>query len=71
MSDVSPCLESQGCRLIPLYYLLSCSSAIALSVLSFFSVYWPIVLTVFPENSSISFVKRQAFWYGPCLAARR
>ena len=27
MSDVSPCLESQGCHLIPLYYLLSCSSS--------------------------------------------
>ena len=27
MSDVSPCLESQGCHLIPLCYLLSCSSA--------------------------------------------
>ena len=29
MSDVSlpPCLESQGCHLIPLYYLPSCSSA--------------------------------------------
>ena len=27
MSDVSPRLESQGCHLIPLCYLLSCSSA--------------------------------------------
>ena len=27
MSDVSPCLESQGCHLIPVCYLLSCSSA--------------------------------------------
>ena len=34
----SPCLESQGCHLIPIYCLLSCSlpNPITLSVLSFF-----------------------------------
>ena len=40
MSDVPSCLESQGCHLIPLSYLLSCfvflPSPLALSFLSFF-----------------------------------
>ena len=53
------CLESQGCHLIPLSYLLSCfflPSPLALSVLSFFllMVHSP---DVFPENSQIFFVK--------------
>ena len=67
-----PCLESQGCHLIPLCYLLSCSSAQScyLPVLSF-SGCWPFLLNFFPENSSILFVKRQAFLYGSCLAVRR
>ena len=43
-----PCLESQGCHLIPLCYLLSCSSAcpVTLSVLSF-SACWPFLLNFF------------------------
>ena len=54
-----PCLESQGCHLIPLCYLLSCSSA---------ESWYPFCLIVFCqlalssklflENSSIFFVKR-------------
>ena len=61
-----PCLESQGCHLIPLCYLLSCSSA---------QFCYPFCLIVFcllalssklfPENSSIFFVKRQAFCMAP------
>ena len=52
-----PCLESQDCHLIPLCYLLSCSSAkscypfclIFFCLLAFFS-------KLFPENSSTFFV---------------
>ena len=62
-----PCLESQGCHLIPLCYHLSCSYP---SCLIFFCL---LVLSseLFPENTSIFFIRRQAFLYDSCLAARR
>ena len=48
--DVIWCLESQCCHLIPLYYLISCSSAYShCSVLSFFTTYWPILLIFFQK----------------------
>ena len=67
-----PCLESQGCHLIPLCYLLSCSSA--QSCYPFFLIVFCLLALsskLFPENSSIFFVKRQTFLYGSCLAVRR
>ena len=72
MSDVSHHLESQGCHLIPLCYRLSCASAqLCYPFCLIFSACWPFFLNFFPENSSIFFVKRQAFLYGFCLAIRR
>ena len=47
----STCFKSQGCHFIPLYYLLSCSSAYShcsFCLLSF-SAYWPIPLTFFQK----------------------
>ena len=62
MSDVSPCLESRGCHLIPLYYLLSCSSAYfhcCFYLVSFFFLpTYPFSWLFFPENSPIFFLKR-------------
>ena len=53
------------CHLIPLYYLLSCSSALSCYSPSqpylfflFFSACWSIPLNFFSENSSSIFVKR-------------
>ena len=75
MSDVPPppCLESQRCHLILLYYLLSCASAcsLALSVQSLFYCLLAHFSDFIPENSSIFFIKRKAFLYDSCLAARR
>ena len=71
MSDVSPCLESQGCDLIPLCYLLF---LFCLSCYSFCLIFFCLLVLsseLFPENSSIFFVKRKAFLYGSRLAARR
>ena len=49
MSDVSPCLESQGCHLISLiFFLVLLPALIAHPVLSF-SAYWPILLTFFKQ----------------------
>ena len=48
-----PCLESQGCHLIPLYNLFSCSSAgscYPFCLIFFFSACWPIPLTFFPPK---------------------
>ena len=55
-----PCLESQGCHLIPLHYLLLVllPSPITLSVLSLFSAYWSILLNVLEKILRIFFVKR-------------
>ena len=39
--------------------------------LVFSSAYWPIFLTFFPEKSSVFYIKRWAFRYGSCLAAKR
>ena len=67
-----PCLESQDCHLIPLCYLLSCSSA--QSCYPFYLILFCLLVLsseLFPENSSIFFVKRQAFSYDSCLAVRR
>ena len=58
----APCLESQDCHLIPLYYFLS--------VLSFFSACWPILLNCFQKSLNI-FRYEMGFLYGSCLAARR
>ena len=60
-SDVSPpCVESQGCHLSPLFFLLSCSSAHSHCsfCLVFFSAYWPIFLPLKKKNSLIFLVKR-------------
>ena len=56
----SPCLESQGCHLIPLYYLLSCSSASSYYsfCLIFFSACLSILLNFFQKILPIFFVKR-------------
>ena len=54
-----PCLESQGCHLIPLCYLLSCSSAS--SCYPFCRIVFCLLAhssKLFTENSSIFFVKR-------------
>ena len=59
----SPCVESQGCHLIPLYYHLACSSFES-------CYYWPILQT-FSQKILQYFLLREAFLYGPCLAARR
>ena len=60
------CLESQGCHLIPLCSLLSCSSAQSCYpvCLIFFCL---LVLSseLFPRNSSIFFIKRQVFCMTP------
>ena len=40
-----PCLESQGCYLIPLYYFISCSSVYCHYSFCHFSAYRPILLT--------------------------
>ena len=63
-----PCLESRGCHLIPLCYLLSCSSAQSCYPFCLI-VFCLLALSskLFPENFSIFFVKRQAFLYGSCL----
>ena len=73
MSDVSfPCMESQGCHLIPLYYLLSCSSV--WSCYSFCRIF---LLPVGPFSGTFSrkffqyFLRDRLFLYGSCLAARR
>ena len=54
-----PCLESQGCHLIPLCYLLSCSSPWSCYPFCLI-VFCLLALSskLFPENSSIFFVKR-------------
>ena len=68
----SPCLESQGCHFIPLCYLLTCSSAQSCYPFCLI-VFCLLALSskLFPENSSIFFVERQAFLYGSCLTVRR
>ena len=62
------CLESESCHLIPLCCLLYCSSA--KSCYPFYLVFFCLLVLsseLFPENSSIFFVKRYAFMYGSCF----
>ena len=75
MSGVSPLSGISGLYfdstlLSPLLFFLP--SSVTLSALSLFCL---LALAhspeLFPNNSSIFFVKRQAFLYGPCLAAKR
>ena len=56
----TPCLEPQGCHLIQLYYLLSCSSSLSLLLFLSYLFFCLLVYSpeLFPENSSIFFVKR-------------
>ena len=64
-SDVSPCLESQGCHLIPLCYLLSCSpSSDTLSILSF-SACWPFLLNFFQEILQYFLLRDRLFGMAP------
>ena len=62
------CLEFHGCHLIPLYYLISCSSAESCNsfcfVFFFFSACWPIPLTVFQKIFQY-FVKRRVYCMAP------
>ena len=62
----SPCLESQGCHLIPLCYLLSCSSAqpVNLSVLSF-SACWPFLLNFFQKILQYFSIRDRLFCMAP------
>ena len=64
MSDVSLCLESQGCHLIPLYCLLLVllPSPVSLFVLSFFFCLLAHSPDFFPENSSLVFRWGIGFW---------
>ena len=59
MADVSSCLESQGCHLISLSYLLSCffCLVILLFLSCHFSANSPFSWLFSPENSQIFFVK--------------
>ena len=64
------CLESQGCHLIPLYYLLSSSSALSrhsFCHISFFSCLLVHSHEPFPENSSIFSVRDRLFCMAPVL----
>ena len=67
MSLPPPHLESQGCHLMPFYYLLF---FFCLVLLFFLSSLFLCLLAhspeLFPENSSIFFVKRKAFFF--CMA---
>ena len=65
-------LESQGCHLIPLSYLLSCFFFLVLLLFLScnFSANGPFCW-LFPENSQIFFVKGKALLYGSCWAVRR
>ena len=62
----SSCLESQGCHLIPLSYLLSCCFCLILLLFLScnFSANGALSLLFPPENSQIFFVKGYVF----CMA---
>ena len=62
-----PCLESQGCHLIPLYYFLSFSSPYSYYSFchTFFSARWSILLNSFQKILQYFFIKRKAFF---CMA---
>ena len=59
MSDVSHPPAMNRCHLIPLYHLLSCSSAESCYSVFCLLAYQPF----FPENSSTFFILRQAFYF--------
>ena len=65
------CLESQGCHLIPLSYLLSCFFCLVLLLFlsCHFSANGPFSWLFFPLKTQI--VMGYAFLYGSCWAARR
>ena len=61
-----PCLESQGCHLIPLCYLLSCSSS--WSCYPFCLIIFCLLALsskLFPENSSIFSLRDRLFCMAP------
>ena len=66
MSDVSPRVEAQGSHLIPLYYLLSCSSLspVTLSVVSF-SACWPFLLNFFQKILQYFSLRDRLFCMSP------
>ena len=72
---MSSCLESQGCHLIPLYYLLSCSFAkscysfcfiLFLPAVPFSWLFFQKILQYFSLRERLFF-----FLYGSCLEAGR
>ena len=65
MSDVASCLESQGCHLIPLFYLISCVFFLS-SPLSPFSLESLMVHSPVFQKTPVFFVKDSAFLYGSC-----
>ena len=72
MSDVSPLSESQGCHLIPLCYLLSCSSA--LSCYPFCLIVFCLLalfLNFFQKILQYFSLRDKLFLYGSCLAVGR
>ena len=68
-----PHLEYQGCPLIPLYYLLICSSSESCYsfCLVFFPACWHILLTFFQKLLQYFSLRDRLFLYGSCLAVRR
>ena len=77
MSDVSPLsgisgLSSDYTLLSPLlFFCLVLVLFLSYLFFFFFSACWSILLNFFQKILPRFFVKRQAFLYGPCLAARR
>ena len=66
-----PNLESQGFHLIPLYYLLSCSSACSHWYFCLFSVYWPILLAFFKKMFHCFSLRDSLFGKASVLAVKR
>ena len=65
-SDVSPCLESQGCHLIPSFYLLPCYSAFSPVAHSIFSLFLLLAQSpvYFKKKSKLFFSRDRLF----CIA---
>ena len=68
----TPCLESQGCHLFALYYLLSCSFAFSRCS---FCLFCPCLLATssdvfccFSRTIFSIYCQQIGFWYGSCLA---
>ena len=73
MSNVSPVsgiseLSFDSTLLSPLFFFCL---VLVLFLSYLFSAFWSILLNFFQKIHPIFFVKRQAFFYGSCLAARR